>query len=407
MNPMPLSPDPPLASDPLRVLLWYRRGAGLHFSGPGRTAYRMYAADPRNRFRLTLVHGFPEHDRYDLFAQQVYLGSCGPNIPSQLKFIARGKRWLAQNARNFDVFHGLSGYSVTLTPAIYAQRAGLPAVVKLIAWRADMMNKQLWKTCLGVPQRRRRRLSQLAAVIAVAPAIVEELLEYGVPPERIARIPNGVDVQFYHPCSDAQQQRAEREQLGWSDRPTILFAGGINDRKQPQLLIEALGHLRAADEDCQLMLAGPLENASLAATMRQRADDLGVSDRVYWLGARPDMAPLYRAADVFCLPSQLEGMPNAVLEAMSSGLPAIVTPIPGSQDLVEHERTGRIVDGSGPELAEAIRVYLRSPQLRAEHGHAARERVLQQFDVRRVLDAHEQLFRRVMRGQCPADVSLF
>ncbi len=84
--------------DPMRVLLWYRRGAGLHFSGPGRTAYRMYAAAESDRFRVTLVHGYPGHAEYDLFDRQICLGNCGTSLPSQVAFIIRGKHWLASHA---------------------------------------------------------------------------------------------------------------------------------------------------------------------------------------------------------------------------------------------------------------------------------------------------------------------
>jgi glycosyltransferase involved in cell wall biosynthesis len=402
----PSTPSPD-ADGTLRVVLWYRRGAGLHFSGPGRTAYRMYAKAQQGRFRLTLVHGFPEHAAYDLFEQQFCLGHCGTGLVSQMRFIERGKRWLARHAREHDMFHGLSGYLVTLAPALYAQRLGLPAVVKLIAWRADMADKQRWKTWLGISQRRRDRLRQLDAVIAIAPAIYDELVEYGVAPERIARIPNGVDVQWYRPSADRQEQRSLRQQLGWRDVPTLLFAGGINRRKQPQLLIEALARLPASQSDCQLMLAGPVDDPPLAAAMRQRASELGVSPRVHWLGVCQDMAPLYRAADLFCLPSQLEGLPNAVLEAMASGIPSLVTPIPGCLDLVDDGQSGRIVGANGDELAAAIAGYFQTPELLRQHGQAARRKAEAQFDVRRVLDAHERLFHAVRRGQAPARASLF
>jgi glycosyltransferase involved in cell wall biosynthesis len=366
----------------------------------------MYSKARPGSFRITVVHGFPQHDDYELFQRQVCLGNCGTSLPSQLLFIARGKRWLSNNATEFDVFHGLSGYMVTLAPALHAQRLGLPAVVKLIAWKADMSDKQRWKRWLGISRRRRAQLRRLDAVIAIAPAIVDELLEYGVAPERIARIPNGVDVQLYHPCADLHQKRSLRQQLGWPDLPTVLFAGGINRRKRPQLLIEAVGQLRRSAVDCQLVLAGPVDDAQLAAAMRRRAVDLGVSDRVNWLGTCHDMAPIYRAADLFCLPSQLEGLPNAVLEAMASGIPSLVTAIPGSVDLVDDGQSGRIVGASGSEIAESIRTYFDSPALCDEHGRNARIKAMRQFDVCRVLDAHERLFRAVCRGQSPDSASI-
>ncbi len=147
-----------------------------------------------------------------------------------------------------------------------------------------MSDKQRWKTWLGISRRRRRQLRQLAAVIAIAPAIVDELLEYGVSADRIARIPNGVDTQVYRPCVDGAECRELRRQLGWKDLPTILFAGGINLCKQPQLLVEALAHLPMRDTPCQLMLAGPVDDPQLAVAMKVRADQLGVAHRVHWLG---------------------------------------------------------------------------------------------------------------------------
>jgi glycosyltransferase involved in cell wall biosynthesis len=366
----------------------------------------MYRHAARDRLRLTLVHGYPPHAAYDLFEQQVCLGTCETSLTSQLCFIARGKQWLARHAREFDVFHGLSGYLVTLAPARYAQRLGLPAVVKLIAWRADMSDKERWKTWLGISRRRREQLKQLDALIAISPAIVEELIEYGVSPDRIARIPNGVDLELFRPVSGSDERRQLRQQLGWPDFPTLLFAGGINRRKQPQLLLEALAALPARLAELQLVLAGPIDDPQLAALMRQRAAELHLSHRVRWLGPCEQMAPLYRAADLFCLPSQLEGMPNSVLEAMASAIPAIVTDIPGSADLIDEGSTGRVVAATGTGFAAAIGDYFDSPQLIAAHGASARQRVERQYDVRAVLAAHERLFQAVLAGTPPAAASL-
>jgi glycosyltransferase involved in cell wall biosynthesis len=314
---------------------------------------------------------------------------------------------LRRHAQEFDVFHGLSGYLVTLQPAILAQQLGLPAVVKLIAWQADMADKQVWKQWLGVSRRRRQRLSELDALIAISPAIADELEQYGVSPDRIARIPNGVDVQLYQPCADDAERSTLRSQLGWRDVPTVLFAGGINQRKRPDLLIEALGRRSGTGSDWQLVLAGPPDDPQLIQRMQQRAVELGVSDRVAWLGSCEDMASLYRAADLFCLPSRLEGLPNSVLEAMASGIPAMVTPIPGSIDLVDDGVSGLHVAADADVIAEAVQTYCESPELRRDHGCAARRKAVQQYDVTKVLEAHEHLFHTVRSGRSPRSTSLF
>ncbi len=296
---------------------------------------------------------------------------------------------------------------MTLSPALLAHRLGLPAVVKLIAWRADMSDKRGWKTWLGVSRRRRQQLAELDAVIAIAPAIADELLEYGVPAERIARIPNGVDVRLYRPCAGDESRSALCAELGWQDLPTVLFAGGINRRKQPHLLIEALGQLRRDGREVQLVLAGPEDDAEYASQMRRRATELGVAGRVRWPGFCREMANQYRAADLFALPSRLEGMPNSVLEAMASGVPSLVTRIPGSVDLIDDQQCGLHVEPSGPSLAEAVRFYLDHPAAAREHAVRAREKVERQFDVRAVLDAHERLFRAIRTGGEAAAASLF
>lgn len=378
----------------------------MHYSGPGRTAFRMYSQDTSGTFRVSVAHGNPEHGEYALFHEQIYLGNCTPGFVSQVRFLSRASRWLRQHVRDYDIFHGLSGYMVTLWPALVAHRLGLPAVVKLIAWQADMAEKQAWKTWLGVYRRRRRQLSQLDGVIAITPAIVDELLGYGVPDHKIARIPNGVDVKLYQPLRDTSQRTAQRLELGWKDIPTLLFAGGINERKRPHLLIDAISHLRQKKLDVQLILAGPIDDVAYADQMRKRAREAGVETLVHWQGVVRSMVPLYQASDVFCLPSRLEGMPNAVLEAMATGVPCLVTPISGSRDLIAHQQQGLHIQPDSEDIANAIQQLLSHPSEAAAYAAAARAKVEAEYDVRRVLGAHERLFRNVIAGRDPADASL-
>jgi len=110
------------------------------------------------------------------------------------------------------------------------------------------------------------------------------------------------------------------------------------------------------------------------------------------------MEPLYKAADIFALPSSNEGMPNALLEAMASSLPSVITPIPGSIDLVRNGEEGIFTDGTLPSIASALSQYVRSPQLLAAHGAAARARILRHFSARSILERHIALYRRVSAG---------
>lgn len=386
-------------TEPLKILLWSPKGAGLHYGGPGMTAYRLYQSAAPGRFRITLVHGSPHQDRYPVFYDQIFLRRVHRGAWAQVRYLSAARAWLAAHAGSFDVFHGLQAYDLTVRPAAYAEKSGVPAVVKIASHRMDLADKQGLRRRLGLARRRRDMICRLSAVIAISKDIVQECLDYGVPESKVVFIPNGVDTDAFRPVDSAKQRSAVRRQLGWRELPTVLFAGGINRRKRPLLIVEALGQLKRQGLECQLVLAGPEDDADYAARMRRRVTELGIQHLVVWFGFTRDVAPLYHASDLFCLPSLREGMPNAVLEAMSSGLPVVLTPISGSRDLLEDNAAGLSTRADPPAIAEAIAHYLRSPSQLHQHGRAARQRVLEKYSARAVLDAHEQLFHRVASGK--------
>lgn len=383
---------------PIRVLLWSTRGAGLHYGGPGMSAYRLYAKDDGNRFAIGLVHASRTQARYDLFGEIAAIRPQPAGPLSLAQFLLNSKAWLKQNAGRYDVFHGLRGFHETVLPARQARRLGLPAVVKIATHRADLADKRGWRSVLDLPRRRREILKELDGVIAISRPIAEELLGYGIPERKIARIPNGVDVDQFRPAVDGER-RELRAALGWRDLPTILFTGAVLPRKRPHLILEAAGLARKRGYECQLVLAGPnTHDADYVAALRRRAAELGCGDLLFMPGFVADVAPLYRAADLFSLPSEQEGMPNALLEAAASGLPAIVTGFPGVNDVIADGSHGLIVEPESEAIAKAIVAYVASPSLAAEHGAAGRKQAVTKFSTRVVLHAHERLFRRIIAG---------
>jgi glycosyltransferase involved in cell wall biosynthesis len=115
------------------------------------------------------------------------------------------------------------------------------------------------------------------------------------------------------------------------------------------------------------------------------------------LGERQDVADLYRAADLFVFPSRAEGCPNAVLEAMSCGLPIVATDIAGNREVMGDDGSvGRLVPPESPEgLAEAVVGLARSSVLRLEMGAAARATVLGRFDIRLIVAQYLSLYEEL------------
>jgi glycosyltransferase involved in cell wall biosynthesis len=132
----------------------------------------------------------------------------------------------------------------------------------------------------------------------------------------------------------------------------------------------------------RLLIVG---SGDVAAWTRE-AQAHGVERWVTYLGGRADVVDLYRAADIFVFPSRGEGCPNAVLEAMASGLPVVATDVAGNREVLgEDGNAGWLVPAEDPAaLAEAVATLLGSPSMRREVAMAARERILERFDIDRV-----------------------
>ena len=155
--------------------------------------------------------------------------------------------------------------------------------------------------------------------------------------------------------------------------------------------LDAVARLPAQLDAWRLSVVGQRE---LEDELRARAQRLGIAHRVTWCGQLEDPDPPDHAADVLVLPSLHEGSPNALMEAMSCGLPCIVTEgSPGPLELVEDGKSGVVVlVGDAGALADAIERLARSPELRARRGEETRRRVGGR-DLDEVLDTRERLLR--------------
>src|SRR5215510_5256343 len=93
---------------PIRVLLWSPGGAGDHYHGPGSFAYRLYSTARHGRLQLTLAHGFAAQRNYRLFQHQQLIHPLSSRPLSTVRFLHESRRWLANHALEFDLFHGLA-----------------------------------------------------------------------------------------------------------------------------------------------------------------------------------------------------------------------------------------------------------------------------------------------------------
>lgn len=234
----------------------------------------------------------------------------------------------------------------------------------------------------GEPERRARAEAQVIAcseaVLASCAAEAEQLVGlYGADPERIVVLPPGVDHAFFAPGNRAGARRA----IGADpDRRLVLFVGRIQPLKGADVALEAFAKVVADHPDTQLYVvggpSGPGGHAHLAQ-LRRLVEQRSLGSAVRFVEPQPHhmLSSYYRAAEVVLVPSRSESFGLVALEAAACGTPVVATAVGGLVTLVDHGRTGFLVDERSPEsFAAAASRILADPALASSLGRAAAER---------------------------------
>lgn len=203
----------------------------------------------------------------------------------------------------------------------------------------------------------------------------------GLTPEKITVIKNGVDLSRFQKADPG----AFRKRLGIPESgPVIGSAGRLVTQKGFDVLIQAAGILHRKGGRFRVVIAGqgPLKKDLLATAVVT-----GINERLVLPGQVNDMPSFLSALDLFVFPSRMEGLPNAVIEAMAASLPIIATDIPGNNELITHEQTGLLVpSGDANALSEAVSRLMNDRELSARLGSAARSYVEANLDSKNIFD---------------------
>ena len=214
-------------------------------------------------------------------------------------------------------------------------------------------------------------------VVANCRAAADRLRWERVPARKISVIPNGLDLAGYTPRSPRPAARR------------IVTVANLRREKGHDVLLDAAASVlrRFPDAHFDIIGAGP-ERAALEA----RAAALAIAGGVSFLGHCEDIPARLAAADLFVLPSRSEAFPNAVLEAMAMGVPAIASAIGGLLEVIEDQRNGLLVPpGDAAALAAAIGALLADPIRAAQMGAAARARA-EEFSFTRMVASFERVY---------------
>jgi glycosyltransferase involved in cell wall biosynthesis len=227
-----------------------------------------------------------------------------------------------------------------------------------------------------------------ARIVTTGEALKQRLIERnGFPAQRIDSVPTGIDAARFRPGDRA----AARTLLNLPrDRQLVGIVAGLRIGKGHRFLIEAL------PPQAHLVVVGD-------GPMRPILEDLVVkknlNERVLFAGNQADVTPWLQALDVFALPSDgSEGVPQALVQAMLTGLPCVTTDIGGIPEAAIHEKTALVVPAQDPRaLEQAIQRLLSDPALARRLGDEARRHCAANFSYQRMLDQMERIYLQVLR----------
>ncbi len=292
-------------------------------------------------------------------------------------------------------------FLMTLIAADASQRLGIPNVSTIVtdpsAGFAPVAGRFQW-----LKKRSLRRLySKSAMVLAVSNGAARSAESfYGLEPHVVVTHYNGVDVAAIRSAAtnpiDSQWWNAAGSRKKTVVR--IVSAGRLNHQKGFHLLIDAVAKLESESADTEYRLA-LLGEGHHRLQLQNQIDAVGLTELVCLSGFQDNAAAWYRSADVFVLPSLVEGMPNALMEAMACGTPVVSSRCPhGPEEILADGKFGLLCEpGSVTALTDAIRDINRNPLAAKERAAAAKSRVESKFAQRVAVRSLEDLFSMVVQ----------
>lgn len=229
-------------------------------------------------------------------------------------------------------------------------------------------------------------------IVANSPGVRDFYIKKGLPAEKMTVIHNAaVPVE----SSPRTTRRQLLDRLGLPDDARLI---GIIGRFWPQKRIKdaiwATDLLKVVRDDIHLLVIGDGPQRDRLLKYRRQVE---ITDKVHFLGERSDVADLLPHFDVLWSTSGYEGQSNAVMEAMSAGVPVVATDIPGTRDLVVEGQTGYLVPvGDRAALARAAQRVIDNPQLAERLGQASRERMATEFSLAKMIDSYARLYDEVL-----------
>ncbi|MBI5118514.1 glycosyltransferase family 4 protein [Candidatus Poribacteria bacterium] len=249
----------------------------------------------------------------------------------------------------FDIVNGQFVFPSGIVASWIGKALNIPVVISALGCDINLYADYPFRKRMIGPA-----LDASPLVVAVSRRLRERIIALGIGEEKVAYIPNGVDTQIFRPYEKEAAKREERISPGTK---TVLFVGRLSEEKGIDVLIRAVGKVRAEMDDFLVLIVG---EGGRRYEYERLVHLLDLSRWIRFCGGVPhaDLPKWYALADVFCLPSLREGMPNVVLESLACGRPVVASDVGALPDLVDGSNGRLFRSGDPADLAEKLRSAL-------------------------------------------------
>jgi len=236
------------------------------------------------------------------------------------------------------------------------------------------------------------------AIIAMTEEINNELSDNKVTPSKIIHITNGVNCERFFPATLSEKNNL-REHFGLLPYHVILiFTGRLVKRKGLEFIIDSWPTIQKRSPNASLLILGngKAQPDSVEESLKKKVKEKKMKN-IFFVGESDKPEHYLQASDIFIFPSRLEGFPNAVMEAMSSGLAVLSSDIGGVQKLIEHKKTGlKFALDNMEEYQKYCLSLIESECLRKQLGSEARHQMQQQYSFQSIGKAYIELYNRLL-----------
>jgi glycosyltransferase involved in cell wall biosynthesis len=287
-------------------------------------------------------------------------------------------------------------HSHLLGSNVYAAITGLIARVPVVATYHGMVD-------VSPNERFRRTKHQLmrwgiSHYVAVSNGLMSNIREQGLlSPEKTTIVYNGIDTSKYARNKD----QSIRESLNLPAGAILVGSlGNVRKAKAYDVLVSAAAQVVARSPEVHFIIAGD-KKPSIMKALNEQIEKLNIAANIHFLGFQQDCAAMLAQMDIFLLSSTSEGFSISTIEAMATGLPVLVTRCGGPEEIVEHNRTGWMVEVNNAEaIAEGFRVLLKDAKLCERLAQAGKQHAVGKFGLQNMLSSYDKIYQEL--GVVPA-----